>query len=73
MSTKLNRPRDIIEFCLAPLGISEKSETYKETFRRLEHVIKTFQLAAAREKQPVSVDFTHINTITIDERAHGDE
>jgi hypothetical protein len=73
MSSKLNRPREIIEFCLAPLGISETSEEYKEAFRRLEHVIKTFQLAAAREKQPVSVDFTHINTITIDERAHGDE
>ncbi|WP_297297746.1 hypothetical protein [uncultured Methylovirgula sp.] len=73
MTTKLNRPREIIEFCLAPLGISEQSEAYKETFRRLEHVIKTFQLAAAREKQPVSVDFSHINTITIDERAHGDE
>ncbi len=73
MSTKLNRPREIIEFCLAPLGISPTSDEYKETFRRLEHVIKTFQLAAAREKQPVAVDFSHINTITIDERAHGDE
>jgi hypothetical protein len=73
MSTKLNRPREIIEFCLKPLGISEKTDAYKETYRRLEHVIKTFQLAAVREKQPVSVDFSHMKTITIDERAHGDE
>jgi hypothetical protein len=72
-TTKLNRPREIIEFCLAPLGLSEKNDAYRETFRRLEHVIKTFQLAAARDKQPVSVDFSHINTITIDERAHGDD
>ncbi|MFZ0558274.1 MAG: hypothetical protein WAN31_09220 [Methylovirgula sp.] len=71
--SKYNRPREIIEFCLQPLGISEKTPEYKETYRRLEHVIKTFQMAAAREKQPVSVDFSKMKTITIDERAHGDE
>jgi hypothetical protein len=71
--SKYNRPREIIEFCLQPLGISEKTPEYKEVYRRLEHVIKTFQMAAAREKQPVSVDFSKMKTITIDERAHGDE
>lgn len=71
--SKLDRPREIIEFCLKPLGISEKTPEYKETYRRLEHVIKTFQLAAAREKQPVAVDFSNMKTITIDEHAHGDE
>ncbi len=71
--SKYNRPREIIEFCLKPLGISEKTPEYKETYRRLEHVIKTFQMAAAREKQPVTVDFSNMKTITIDERAHGDE
>jgi hypothetical protein len=71
--SKYNRPREIIEFCLQPLGISEKTPEYKETYRRLEHVIKTFQMAAVREKQPVSVDFSKMKTITIDERAHGDE
>jgi hypothetical protein len=71
--SKFDRPREIIEYCLKPLGISEKTPEYKETYRRLEHVIKTFQLAAVREKQPVSVDFSKMKTITIDERAHGDE
>jgi hypothetical protein len=71
--SKLDRPREIIEFCLKPLGISEKTPEYKETYRRLEHVIKTFQLAAVREKLPVAVDFSSMKTITIDERAHGDE
>jgi hypothetical protein len=71
--SKFDRPREIIEFCLAPLGIAQKTSEYKECYRRLEHVIKTFQLAAARDKQPVSVDFSNMKTITIDERAHGDE
>lgn len=42
--SKYNRPREIIEFCLQPLGISEKTPEYKETYRRLEHVIKTLSL-----------------------------
>ena len=68
--SKLERPRAIIEYCLKPLALSTTSEEYKETYRRLEHVIKTFQLAAVK---PVTVDFSEMKTITINESAHGDE
>ena len=72
MST-FDRPRQIIDFCLKPLALDERSELYKETFRRLEHVIKTFQLAAGPSKQPVAVDFSEMRTLTINEAAHGHE
>jgi hypothetical protein len=71
--TKLDRPREIIEFCLQPLGLTTTTEEYKEAYRRLEHVIKTFQLMAIREKMPTEVDFSNMRTITINEAAHGDE
>ncbi len=71
--TKLDRPREIIEFCLQPLGLSTTTEEYKEAYRRLEHVIKTFQLMAVREKMPTEVDFSNMRTITINEAAHGDD
>jgi hypothetical protein len=71
--TKLDRPREIIEFCLQPLGLATTTEEYKEAYRRLEHVIKTFQLMAIREKMPTEVDFSNMRTITINEAAHGDD
>jgi hypothetical protein len=71
--TKLDRPREIIEFCLQPLGLTTTTEEYKEAYRRLDHVIKTFQLMAIREKMPTEVDFSSMRTITINEAAHGDE
>lgn len=70
---KLDRPREIIEFCLQPLAISKTSDEYKEVYRRLEHVIKTYQLMAVREKMPVAIDFSNMKTITINEVAHGDD
>lgn len=73
MTTKLERPREIIEFCLAPLGLAKTTEEYRETYRRLEHVIKTYQLLAIREKMSAAVDFSNMRTITINEAAHGDE
>ena len=69
--SKLERPRQIIEYCLKPLALDESGDAYKETFRRLEHVIKTFQLAAGRDKSPVAVDFSEMRTLTINETAHG--
>ncbi|MDR3461442.1 MAG: hypothetical protein P4L76_03885 [Beijerinckiaceae bacterium] len=69
--SKLERPRQIIEYCLKPLALDESSDSYKETFRRLEHVIKTFQLAAGRDKPPVAIDFSEMRTLTINETAHG--
>ncbi len=72
MST-LERPREIIEYCLKPFNASESSEEYKEAYRRLEHVIKTLQMAARRANQPVSVDFSQMATITLNEEAHGNE
>ncbi|HEY1736322.1 MAG TPA: hypothetical protein VGG12_06730 [Methylovirgula sp.] len=72
MST-LERPREIIEYCLKPFNLSTSSEEYKEAYRRLEHVIKTLQTAARRAHQPASVDFSKMNTITLNEEAHGNE
>jgi hypothetical protein len=69
--SKFERPRQIIEYCLKPLGLDETTEEYKETFRRLEHVVKTFQLAAGRNNAPVAVDFSDMRTLTINETAHG--
>jgi hypothetical protein len=70
---KLDRPREIIEYCLKPLALSTTTDEYKETYRRLEHVIKTLQVMAARNNKPVAVDFSNMKTITIDEAAHGDD
>ncbi|VTZ27019.1 conserved hypothetical protein [Methylocella tundrae] len=70
---KFDRPREIIEFCLKPLNLPTSSEEYKEVYRRLEHVIKTYQLMIIKEKMPVAVDFSKMKTITINEAAHGDD
>ena len=72
MST-YERPREIIEYCLKPLALDPESDAYKETVLRLQHVIKTFQLAAGKTQTPIAVDFSHIRTITINEGAHGDD
>ncbi len=70
---KFDRPREIIEFCLKPLNLPASSDEYKEAYRRLEHVIKTYQLMIIKEKMPVAVDFSKMKTITINEAAHGDD
>jgi len=70
---KLERPREIIEYCLAPLDVPVTTEEYRETYRRLEHVIKTLQVMAARNHKPVAVDFSQLKTININEAAHGDD
>ena len=72
MST-YERPRQIIDYCLKPLDLDPHSDAYKETVLRLEHVIKTFQLAAGRARTPVAVDFSQMRTLTINEAAHGDD
>ncbi len=69
----LERPREIIEYCLNPFKAPAGSEEYKEAYRRLEHVIKTLQMAARRAHQPVTVDFSEMNTITLNEEALGNE
>ena len=71
MSTKFDRPREIIEYCFAPLKLDLSSEEYKEAYRRIEHVVKTLQLAAGKNNQPVAVDFSQMRTLTINEEAHG--
>jgi hypothetical protein len=70
---KLDRPREIIEYCLKPLALSTTTEECKEVYRRLEHVIKTLQVMAARDKRPVAIDFSNMRTININEVAHGDD
>ena len=72
MST-FERPKEIIGFCLAPLKLDQGSEEYKEVYRRIEHVVKTLQLAAGKAKQPIAVDFSTMRTLTINEEAHGHE
>ena len=72
MSTTFERPREIIGYCLAPLNLDGASDAYKETYRRLEHVVKTLQLAAGKANAPVSVDFSQMRTLTINEDAHGE-
>ena len=69
--TSYDRPRQIIEYCLKPLDLDPQSPEYRETSRRLEHVIKTFQLAIG-PRAPVSVDFSRMPPLTINEAAHGD-
>ena len=71
MSQTLDRPKEIIEFCLKPLGLSKNNTTYQEVYRRLAHVIGTYQAQLAKAKQPVAVDFSGMKTITINEEAHG--
>jgi ubiquinone biosynthesis protein COQ9 len=73
MSSKLERPREIIEYCLKPFAAQSNSEDYKEAYRRLEHAIKTLQAAAAKANAPVAVDFSEMRTITLNEEAHGHE
>jgi hypothetical protein len=72
MSQTLNRPREIIEFCLKPLDLPKGDAKYQEVYRRLEHVIRTYQSEMAKAQKPVAVDFSKMPTITINEAAHGD-
>lgn len=60
----------IIAFCLAPLALNPNAEATREVHRRLEHVIKTFQANAPR---PVSIDFSDMTPLVINEAAHGYE
>jgi hypothetical protein len=71
MSQPLDQPKEIIEFCLKPLGLSKNDATYQEVYRRLTHVIRTYQVQLVKAKQPVAVDFSGMKTITINEGAHG--
>lgn len=71
--SSLEHPREIIEYCLQPFKVGASAEDYKESYRRLEHVIKTLQAAARKANQPVAVDFSDMPTITLNEEAHGHE
>ena len=71
--TTLNHPRQIIDYCLKPLELDKSSPAYKEAYARLEHVVKTYQLAAVKTDVPVAVDFSRLPTLTINEAAHGHE
>lgn len=73
MSQTMNRPREIIEFCLKPLNLGKADPAYQEVYRRLEHVIRTYQTEMAKVSKPVEVDFSRMPTITINESAHGDD
>jgi hypothetical protein len=73
MTDKMVMPKEIIDYCLKPLAHSAKSEDYKETYRRLEHVIKTYQLEILKAKRPIAIDFSDMKTININEGAHGDD
>jgi hypothetical protein len=66
----MTRPQAIIEFCLAPLKLDPQADATQEVTRRLEHVIKTFQ---SKIQQPVSVDFSKMPSLVINEAAFGYE
>ncbi|MCZ8375067.1 hypothetical protein [Rhabdaerophilum sp. SD176] len=71
MSQIFDRPKEIIDYCLKPLNLPKEDATYQEVYRRLEHVIKTYQVQMMKAKAPVAVDFSQMRTITINEDAHG--
>jgi hypothetical protein len=71
--SKLERPREIIDYCLKPLAAMAQTEDYKEAYRRLEHAIKTLQMVALKANAPIAVDFSDMRTITLNEEAHGHE
>lgn len=73
MSQTMDRPKEIIEFCLKPLGLQKDDPAYEEVYRRLEHVIRTYQGQLAKAKAPVAVDFSQMRTLTINEDAHGQD
>ena len=73
MAENLNRPKQIIDYCLAPLALDIKSEAYQDAYRRLEHVIRTYQSELLKARKPIAVDFSQMKTITINEHAHGDD
>jgi hypothetical protein len=73
MSDTYNRPREIIDYCLKPLALDRSSEAAEEVYRRLEHVIRTYQGQILKAKQPVDVDFSQMRTITLNEDAHGQD
>lgn len=70
---KMTRPKEIIEFCLKPLNLDKATPAYEMTYARLEHVIKTYQKEILKEKKPITVDFSQMRTITINEDAHGND
>ena len=71
----LDRPREIIGYCLKPLELDTASSAYRETYARLEHVLKTYQLALLKSegRAAVAVDFSRMPALTINEQAHGHE
>ncbi len=72
MNDKLSRPKEILEFCLKPLAQHSLTQEYKDAYARLEHVIKTYQSEILKDKKPVTVDFSQMRTLVINEDAHGD-
>ena len=71
MGNTVTRPKEIIDFCLKPLGLTKDSPGYEDAYARLEHVIKTYQVQILKDKKPVAIDFSQMRTITINEDAHG--
>ena len=70
-NSSFERPREIITFCLKPFEDQKGTTAYEEAFRRLEHVIRTYQSQLIKAKTPVAVDFSNMPTVTINEDAHG--
>ncbi|MGN6422011.1 MAG: hypothetical protein ACTHLA_01750 [Asticcacaulis sp.] len=52
------------------MNLNPDAEAMRETRRRLDHALKTFQSQIAR---PVSVDFSRMPALVINEAAHGYE
>ncbi|UZF92832.1 hypothetical protein [Bosea sp. NBC_00550] len=70
--TRHQKPREIIEHCLKPLGLNEQSPAAQEAVRRLVDAIKSLQLDAGLIGIP-HADFFKMRAIVINETAHGYE
>lgn len=70
--TRHERPQEIIEHCLKPLGLNEHSPDTQEAMRRLVDVIQSLRLPAGLNGGPPH-DFSAMPVIVINEAAHGYE
>ncbi len=73
MNDKFSRSKEILEFCLRPLISHSHTQEYKDSYARLEHVIKTYQSEIVKNKNPIIIDFSQMRTLVINEDAHGDD
>lgn len=70
--TNHERPQEIIEHCLKPLGLNEHSPHTQEAVRRLVDVFQSLQLSSGSNSAPPP-DLSAMRAVVINESAHGYE